>query len=104
VPTKKRDKKDAEGAALMNLTKAMVNKYKCQEKKLVMEEKHMSLKLRFETMPYRQQLKTLGVAEHGKDRQFPLPTMNNTIDVASSDTDVDDNDAESSSSETCLND
>ena len=104
VPTKKRDKKDAEGAALMNLTKAMVNKYKCQERKLEMEEKHMSLKLRFETMQYRQQLKTLGVAEHEIDRQFPLPTMNNTIDVASSDTDVDDNDEESSSSETCLND
>ncbi len=88
----------------MNLTKPMVNKYKCQERKLEMEEKHMSLKLRFEMMQYRQQLKTLGVAEHEIDRQFPLPTMNNTIDVASSDTDVDDNDAESSSSETCLND
>ncbi len=43
VPSKKRDKKDDGGAALMNLTKAMVNKYKCQEKKLEMEEKHLSL-------------------------------------------------------------
>ncbi len=101
MPTKKRDTKDEEEAALMNLTKVMVNTYKCQDKKLEMEEKHLSLKLHFKTMLCRQQLKNLGVAEHEIDLQFPLPPVTNTIVVPGTNLDADDE--ESSLSETCLN-
>jgi hypothetical protein len=98
----------------------MINKYKVQEKKISIEEQHMSLKLRFETMQYRQKLENLGVSDAEIDQQFPLlpvaaatapladslitPTstrnIRDAIELADSTEDSDDS---SSSSETRLN-
>ncbi len=63
VPTRKCEKKDHEGKALLKLSEAMINKYKVQEKNISIEEQHMSLKFRFETMQYHQTLKNLIVSD-----------------------------------------
>jgi hypothetical protein len=70
VPKKRKRKEDSEGKTLLKLTKAMMTKYKCEEKKvkceeerlalerkkMVMEEQQRSLQMRFELFSYHQQL------------------------------------------------
>ncbi len=57
---------------MLKLSEAMINKYKVQEKKISIEEQHMSLNLHFEIIQYHQKLKNLGVSDAEIDQQFLL--------------------------------
>jgi hypothetical protein len=88
VPKKQKKKEDSEGKTLLKLTKAMMTKYKCEEKKvkceeqklalerkkMAMEEQQRSLNMRFGLFSYRQQLKNLGVSEEDINKNFPMPS------------------------------
>jgi hypothetical protein len=87
VPKKRRRKEDSEGKTLLKLMKAMMTKYKCEEKKvkceeerlalerqkIVMEAQQRSLQMHFELFSYCQQLKNIGISEDDINMHFPIP-------------------------------